>query len=614
MNFSFRRHARPLMPGLLTMAWAAAAWAAPSDTRLEPVVVTPTRTPVPLREVLSDVTVIEREELQRRGAVGVADVLRGVPGIEMNRSGGMAGTTSVFIRGGDTRFTAVMVDGVRVDSQSTGGATWEAIPLSQIERIEIVRGPASAVYGSDAISGVVHIFTRRGAPGLHGDAGVVAGAFNTVTGDAGVSGATGPFDFAVSGQTARSDGFNARPAGNPDRDGHVSNGGSGRFGLSLGEAHRLEASFLRSHVDAQCDVFGDVDDHCVHDLDTARVAWSARFLPQWTSLVSFGQSDDHYETGPSAYVTDTRVRTTTWQNNVQVGAHGFNVTLEHREDQLENTGLLGAPLQDRTLASLALGYGWRDAGRAVQVNVRHDEESDFGSATTGTVAAGADIAAGWRVHASVGNAFRAPTLYQRFSDSGPSAGQPALKAERSSSNIELALKHRAGAFDSSITAYRNRVADLIVYGAPGTCVSTWGCYGNVGRATLQGLTLATVFAHEGLRVAGSVDLQSPKNADTGRVLARRARRHATLDVQQELGDTTVGMQWIAASKRYDRETTDTVLPGYAVVNLDLSHRLSNEWRLQARIDNFFDRKYQTAGGFNTEPQAAYVGVRWTPSR
>ena len=622
MNFSFRRHARPLMPGLLTMAWAAAAWAQsnaqptgqPVDIRLEPVVVTPTRAPVPLHEVLADVTVIDRDELQRRGAAGVADVLRVAPGVEMNRSGGMAGTTSVFIRGGDTRFTTVLVDGVRVDSQSTGGASWQAIPLSQIDRIEILRGPASAVYGSDALSGVVHIFTRRGEPGLHGDAGIVAGAFNTVRSDAGVSGRVGPVDFAVSGQTARSDGFNARPAGNPDRDGYVSNGGSGRLGVAIGADHRVEASFMRSHVDGQSDITATDDDHSIMDLETARLAWSARLMPSWTSLVSFGQSEDRYETRPSAYLTETRVRTSAWQNDWQFGAHAFNATLEHREDRLENSGLLGEPVQDRTLGSVALGYGWRQGGRALQLNLRHDEESDFGQATTGTLAAGADIAAGWRVHASVGNAFRAPTLYQRFSDSGPSAGHAALKAERSVSNLEVALKHRAGAFDSSVTAYRNRVADLIVYGAAGTCVSTWGCYGNVGRATLQGLTFASAYAHQGLRVVGSIDLQSPKNAETGRVLARRSRRHASVDVQKELGDTTVGMQWVAASKRYDRDTSSTVLPGYAVVNLDLVHRFSDTWRLQARIDNFLDRNYQTAGGFNTEPLAAYVGVRWTPSR
>lgn len=613
MKNLFRRGPRLCSPVLFVACGVAVAQGAPKSQQLDPVVVTATRTPVALRDVLSDVTVLTREDLERK-AGGLPEVLRGVAGFEMSRNGGPAGTTSMFVRGGESRFTAVLVDGVRVDSQATGGASWEAIPLSQIDRIEIIRGPASSVYGSDAISGVVQIFTRKAEPGLHLDIG--AGIGNVAKGDASVSGTLGRFDLTASTATERGQGFNSQVGNNPDIDGYQSHSTSGRLGWNFLDGQRLEVSALTSHITGQYDAFASTaNDYSERQLDTLGALWSAQWTKAWNSQLTFGQSDDHYETRPSPYSTDTRIRTATLLNELRLGAHSLSLVLERREDQLDNASLLGSPHREQDQDAVALGWGWRAGSFALQVNARHDDYSDFESVDTGSLALGVDIAQGWRITSSIGNGFRAPTLYQRYTEYGPTATE--LKPERSRSNIELGLRNQTGRFESSITAYRNRITDLIVFAGPVTpspCPGTFGCYENVGNAELKGVTFASTFNGDDLRVTGSLDLQEPKNKDTGKLLPRRSRQHASLNVDKDFGDkTTAGVQWLVSGKRYDNAANTLELGGYSVFNVNLQHRITPEWQVVTTVENLFNKDYQTARTYNSTPLTVFMGARWTPS-
>lgn len=176
--------------------WAQSSLAAPAA--LSEVVVTATRTEQPLSDVVADVSIIDRDTIARSGATGLADVLDRLPGISITRNGGPAATTSVYVRGAETRFTAVLIDGVRVDTQSgSGGASWNAIPLSQIERVEVLRGPAAAVYGSDAIGGVIQIITRKGEAGFAPSVALGMGSHGTRQLDVALSGASGAVDYAL---------------------------------------------------------------------------------------------------------------------------------------------------------------------------------------------------------------------------------------------------------------------------------------------------------------------------------------------------------------------------------------------------------------------------------
>jgi vitamin B12 transporter len=315
----------------------AAAFPALAQSSLPTVVVSATRSELPITDVVADVTLVDRAAIDRLGATSLSAVLERLPGVTVNRNGGPASTTSVYLRGAESRFTAVFVDGVRIDSQSTGGATWNAIPLTQVERIEVLRGPAAAVYGSDAMAGVVQIFTRQGEKGFFPSLRLGVGSNSTRELGASLRGGDGGVDYAFGLGAERSDGFNAQPTGNPDRDGYRNESFSGRLGWKLSETQTLEASLLNSRQEAAYDGFlAGQDDQSKHRLQTLGLNWHSRWSDRWSTRVGFTRGSDRYETAPSVYLTDTRVDSWLLRNELRAGPGLLTLDLERREDRLDN--------------------------------------------------------------------------------------------------------------------------------------------------------------------------------------------------------------------------------------------------------------------------------------
>ncbi len=567
-------------------------------------VVTATRTAQPLTDVLADMTLIDSEQIARSGAVNIADLLQRQAGLELSRNGGPGTTTSLFMRGAENRWTAVYIDGVRVDSQATGGAPWESIALGQIDRIEIVRGPAAAVYGSDAIAGVIQIFTRKGEGPFAPYVGVGVGSQGTRKVEAGLSGKNGAVDYSLGATHARSSGFDSRPATNPDRDGYRNTSLNGRVGVQLNDAHRLEASGTYSRMKAQYDGFTPgLDDLADNRLTTLGGAWSAQWTKNYSTRFSVSESRQRYETTPSPYLTETTLRNYLFQNEWRSGGHLVTAALERREDQLTNSPIDKSRHQN----AIALGYGFTGGAHTLQVNLRHDRDSEFGGQTTGGVAYGFGFAPGWRVTAAVGTAFRVPTLYQRFS----AYGQPGLQPEEGR-NIELGVHWTQGASRFTVVAYQNKVRNLITFGAAGPCGDRFGCYENTGRARLRGVTISGAHKVAGVNLGASLDLQDPKDANTGKLLARRAKQLFKLNADTRVGDWTLGAEWQAVGKRYDNAANTNRLGGYGIVNLYASATLARDWALLARVDNVGDRDYQLARGYATPGRSFFLGLRWTP--
>lgn len=607
-----------------SMALMSAAQADPLDSKnqLDPVVVTATRSPQMLSQVLADVTVLTRADIERQAYGGLADLLRSQACFELVRNGNAGANTSLYVRGAETRHTMVLIDGVRYDSQSTGGASWQTIPLAQIERVEIVRGAASAIYGSDAVGGVVQIFTRKGDGKPQLELGTGFGNNGLAKADASLSGLSGIIDYAVSAAGERSSGFNSRPSSDPsytpDRDGYKSYSYSARVGAQLSREQRVEVMGLKSHVNSQYDATAKptVDDHSLNDMRALRGSWTSQWNSAFNTELSIGESHDRYETKPSVYLTDTRVRSYTFSGGYKLGDGQFNGSLERREDQLLNSGLTqSAPAgsADRHQDAVGLGYVWGSGPLSLQVHGRHDKDSEFGGSNTGTIAGGYQFAPGWRVLASYGTAFRAPTLYQRFSD----YGNPNLVPEHGK-NAELGLHYAQGKDNAGITVYRNLVDNLIVFGAAGPCVSQYGCYANVGEARLQGVSLKAGTELAGVRLSGSVDLQAPKDftqgtSTYGKLLARRSKQHASLNADTTIAGWDVGAQWLLSGKRFDNAANTTKLGGYGLLGLDAQYSLSKQLRLQLKLDNAFNRAYQTANGYASAPRQAFVGLRYTPA-
>ena len=607
------RSASPLARAFaaLSLLLPCAVAAQQESPTLGTVVVTANRTPQPLSTVLADISVVERDAIERSGALGVADLLARLPGIEFARSGGPGAATSVFIRGSETRHAAVYIDGVRVDSQSTGGAVWEQIPLEQIERIEVLRGPAAAVYGSDAVAGVVQLFTKRGEGAARPTASLTAGSHNTTQAQAGISGSAQALDYALSAAHGRSDGFNSRTtaSANPDDDGWRRSSVQARAGLQFDPRHRIDASLLAGNLRSQYDGFTPgFDDWSHHTLRSGSVAWQGRWSDDATTRLQGGETRSTYETQPDFYRTETTLRNVTLQHDQRFGNHLLTTTLERRDDELLNPATAFAATLQGKRHQDAIGLGWRgDFGaHGVQAHVRHDADSEFGGKSTGSLAWGWAFLPQWRATAAAATSFRVPTLYQRFSQ----YGNPALVPE-TGRNVELGLRWAAGRSEASLTAWHNKLTNLIAFGAPGPCLDAFGCYSNVGRARLQGVTLAGSTRLANVSLRGSLDWHDPRNLQTDRLLMRRARRLATFGADTAWAGWTFGAELQASGERFENATNTQRLGGYGALNLVAGTTLAPGWVLQARIDNVADKRYELARTYATGGRSAQVALRWT---
>ncbi|MBK6649073.1 MAG: TonB-dependent receptor [Betaproteobacteria bacterium] len=603
--------ARPLATLLSLVASSVCAQSLQTPVSLQQTVVTATRLPQTLTESLADVSVLDPSTIERSGAVGLVDVLSRLPGVEFARNGGPGGTTGVFVRGGETRFTAVYIDGVRVDSQSTGGAPWESIPLAQIDRIEVLRGPAAAVYGSDAIAGVIQIFTKKGEGAFSPSLGLSLGRYGTRKLEATASGSVGDIDYSVGLADVKSTGFNAttRTGQNPDVDGMTSQSGNVRLGLKINTAHRVEATALSNKLNSQYDSSTRfADERNLYKLQALGFSWQAQWRDDLNSRLTLTESLNRYETTPLPYLTLTRLRGITLLNEYRMGNASLTAALERKEDWLEN-----APInQGRSQNALALGYGMRSGAHSLQLNLRHDNDSEFGGKSTGSAAYGHNITPFWRVTASAGTAFRAPTLYQRFSI----YGLPSLQPE-SARNAELALRYTEGSTQVQVVAYRNRVSDLITFvSAPGPCVagsgSFPGCYGNTAQARYEGVTLSGKHAISGYALRGSLDLQNPQDLTLNKQLPRRAKQHANLGLDKRIGNWLLGAEAQLVGKRFSGAGETLLMGGYALFGLVASSRIAPDWSMVVRIDNLSDKRYETANGYATPGRSAMVGLKWQP--
>jgi vitamin B12 transporter len=584
------------------------------NASLPDVVVSATRIAQPLAQAIADVTVIDRAEIERSGSAALGDVLARLPGFEISRNGGPASTTGVFLRGAETRFTAVYIDGVRIDSQSTGGAAWQAIPLSQIDRIEVVRGAAGAVYGSDAIAGAIQIFTRKGEVGVHPYVGLGVGTYATYKIEAGVSGADASWNYALGIARDSSDGFNATTStsANPDKDGFTAESATARLGFKVNAEHRLDASFMSNQQSGQYDSSPVLDDLTIQKLQTASLRWQAQWTPQYRSTVSVGSSLDRYETTPSVYLTDTNIKTFYWQNEYRSGTSLFSAALERRDDSLSNASTTPRDTSHFQNA-LALGYNWVEGAQSLQLNVRRDEDSAFGGQNTGSLGYGYAASPQWRLTGTVGNAFRAPTLFQRFSI----YGSPNLQAE-TGQNVEAGLRYSGDEGNWGITAYSNEVSNLIVFDGSvpaGTCAGAngtrfGGCYGNIAKARYEGVTISAAREFGSVSARASLDFQNPRDLSTGNLLARRARQHAVLAIEAPWSGWVIGSELQLSSLRYGNAANTIELAGYGLFNLYAQTKIGKDLTALLRLDNANDAQYQLANGYATAGRSWYAGLKW----
>lgn len=604
------QHTHALTTALAALAAivSTTSYAAP-ENELNPVIVTATRQATRVSDLMADVTVIDREEIENAGQSTIEQLLARQPGIQMAANGGPGTNSSIFIRGANSNQTIVLIDGQRFGSATTGSPTLSRIPLALIERIEILRGPASSLYGADAIGGVIQIFTKKGDGATQLNASTGFGTYNTSDSTVGISGSNDVVSFSMQGGYYNTEGFSAihnkkSSSYNRDDDGYRNSSFTGNFAVRPADGQEVGVNVMVSDGTSRYDTSPKAKNYkSDQDVSSYSLYSRNRINQLWTSTLRLGRSVDDLNTSANGVRSGT-FRTdqdqVTWQNDIKLPVGSALLAAEYLKQEV--SGTTDYTVSERTIRSLLAGWTGSIDNHRFQTNLRRDDNSQFGGKTTGSATYGYQFTPAWRAHVSYGTAFRAPTFNELyFPDTGFGGGNPNLKPE-TSKNTETGVTWEQGGHRLSAVYFHNKVTDLI---------NSWPPQ-NVNNATLEGATLS-YGAHLSVWTMGiSVDLQRPRDDDTGNRLARRADQQMSSNISRSFGNWSLGGEWQLVGDRYDDAANTKKLGGYGLVNLIADYRLQKDWTLFARANNIFDKYYETVNNYSTPGASLFVGVRYTP--
>jgi vitamin B12 transporter len=611
---------------------AVAAQDPASEAIAENIVVTGARMAQPLSDTLPDTTLITREQIREQQATDLAELLARQPGVQFSRLGGAGSQASVFLRGGDSNQVLVLVDGMRINSPLSGAAALGGIDTGSIERIEIVRGNLSSLYGSEAIGGVVQVFTRAGAKD-GASALVEAGSGRTRNASVDISGSSGAvlrwtLDAGLREQTVISSENPAEmPGANPGLDGNHNHHGSLNVDWRSG-ADSLHAFAMGSRNDTSWDDNYDASftQYQLSSVTATRLEQSSASAVGATAThearlatlrLDLAQSrDDSVNTSslPASYDTDTfasRSRRVALAGTV----HGDGIEWASGAELLAQDGSIlalaadyttGAYSYPTTSVSRHVGSAWTGAtgheGAAQwQLNLRRDHYSDAGAATTGLAGAGWRVLPAWMVTAQWSSAFRAPSFSDLYY---PGFSNPSLRPEHARS-AELGARWHDGGASASLIAYRNRTRDLVQLRGIVPM--------NVARGAVDGWELQADSGAGAMNWGGSLSHTSARNLDTGLALPRRATWSAQLHAHARSGPWSGGVEAGRAGARDDVNfnpypSVRVSLAPYTLARVTLERDLTTNLRLRLRVENALDQHYELAYGYNTVPRIAILGV------
>jgi vitamin B12 transporter len=581
------------------------------------VVVTAARTAQGADDILADYTLISADDIARSNQHSVIDLLQAQRGIEVARNGGPGTNASVFIRGADSKQNIVLVDGVRIGSSTLGAANWSALPLANIDHIEIIYGPLSTMYGADAIGGVVQIFTRRGAGAPSVSAFAGGGSDATRTFNAAVSGKAERLSYALSAGRERAAGFSATKPGNfsynPDNDGYTRDSASGQLVFDVATGHELGALFLHSRLDAQYDSGPTYDARSRQTLANLALFANDRITAQWSSHFQLTRAADKSGSDSSAAASgksqiDTTQTGASWQNDIALGADMLQLLAERRVEKVvsSSTPVLSG---ERSTNSVAASYQLKRGAYLASVSARDDDSSQYGSNTSGAIGVGYRITPALRLGASAGTSFRAPTFNELYY---PSFGVPFNKPEHGK-NAEAGIHFDSGSMQLSAVYFSNRVSDLLVTAAVcpvDAATHPFGCAYNVDHGKLSGTSIAGSTQWNSFALNAALDWQDPRDTTTGKALPRRAREHAHVGIEYGAGPFKAGVDLVASGKRFDDVANRNVLGGYGLLNLNARYAFARDWSALLRLDNVTNKHYELARTYATPGIKLFAGVRY----
>lgn len=561
------------------------------------IVVTATRSPTRYNQLIPDVSVVNRETMQQYGPQAqITDALANEPGVAVTNSGTMGTQSSVQIRGASNNQSILLIDGLRVSSVANGGATWAYIPMQQIGRMEIVRGPTSSSYGSDAIGGVIQLFTRKGEgpTKFYADAGY--GTYGTSATTVGVEGSKDGFSYSVYGGNTHSLGLptltNASDSFNPNSAAYVNSSASTRLAYTIASGQEVGASVLYGNgYNNYTDTTYGTMAYQKQTLSVASLYTQNRLTDSWQSLIRVGQSVDNQRDFKAGGTPNNNYRSVQnqiqWQNNLKLPVGNGMIAYEYLQQNLDSN--VAYTTTSRNVNSVQAGWNGDWENNLFQANVRNDSNSQYGNATTGSVGYGYFVLPTVRATASWGTGFRAPDFNELYWKDSWFHGNPNLSPERSQ-NTEAGVRYDNGAHKAGVIYYYNKVNNLI------QTTADWTTTENLSNAVLQGVTATYGGKVLGLDLATSYDYQDARNTTTGRFLAYRPANFGSLTLSKNMERWNLGGQMQAYGSRQSNPSEELgnpnlTLGGYTLFNIFGSVNLVKDVSLFMRGNNIFNRQY-----------------------
>jgi vitamin B12 transporter len=587
-----------------------------AKSELERVVVTATRTGQSPDEILSATTVLTRSQIESSQARSIEDLLLGVEGISITNSGGPGKLTSFFVRGTDADHLMVLVDGIRVGSATAGSVALQNLPLEQIERIEFVRGPRSSLYGSEAVGGVLQVFTRRGGGPLKPEFSISGGSYGTVQGSAALQGGGERTWFSLQGSAQSVDGFDACRGSStefagcfteePDDDASdyssVAVRGGYRFGADT-RGTEIEGSFWRA--DSKVDYDGSFVNRSEITQQVAGVSLVHGLRSGGRVTARAGRawdiSDDFIDTTFTGDF-ETQRDTASLQLDLPVAsAQVLTLGVDYQDDEV--SGSTDYEVSSRNDVGLFAQYVASTGPWRVEGSLRGDDNEQFGDHLTGGLGVGFQFSPSWGLLAQYGTGFRAPTFNDLYY---PFFGNPDLEPEESRS-AELAARGQSGSMRWRVSLFDTEVSDLIGFDANFAPA-------NIDAARILGMEAGVTLAVDGWTIDAGLTLLDPENRSAGpnegNQLPRRPEASGKLDIERRFQKFTLGARLASAGSSYDDAANLRRVPGYTLVDLRGEYQMGEAWRVQARIANLLDSQYETIAFYNQPGRAAYLTLRY----
>jgi len=600
---------------LVAILCAATPLAHAATDTLDEVIVTATRTAQSADASLASVTVITREDMNHLQAQSLPEVLRGVAGLTLSNNGGAGKATSVFLRGSNADHVLVLVDGIKIGSATLGTVSFQDIPVAQIERIEIVRGPRASLYGSEAIGGVIQIFTRKGSNGaLAPSASFTTGSYGTYNTMLGLSGGDTQSWFNAKFNQQNTKGFNAcrgsLVAGcfvnQPDKDGYynTSLGMSAGYRSDSGISAELNALQANSKNQYDGSAFSGNQAEGMQQV----LGGALKFSPMqaWNVTLRAGTSQDNsnaFFNGQFVSRFNTQRENLTLQNDFELRENQvLTAGFDQQKDYVNSTTAYAQTARSNN-AVFAQYQAVFDA-HSLQASTRRDSNQQFGGHSTSALGYGYALSEATRLTAAYGTAFKAPTFNQLYY---PGFGSATLRPELSRS-AELGVAQQAHFGKWSLNAYETHVSDLIGFDAAFNPV-------NINTARLRGVEAQVQARVSDWDINTTLTSQDPRQtsgANAGKLLNRRATQAMRVELAHQFGAYRIASSVYAEGRRYDdlANTGGKKLGGYGLLDVRAEYRIAPEWLVQGRVDNLLDKQYETAQFFNQARRGLYLTLNY----